>query len=290
MTQDSTQNKVNQILENITGLPTLPTVITQVTKLMQNPKVSATEVGQAISSDQALAAKILKVVNSPFYGFPSRIKTITHAIVILGFNAVRATALSTSVFSSFNPQGANQQFDREGFWKFSLGVGSAARVLGKRLHMKETEEVFLAGLLHDIGIIILDEFMHADFKKILSLMQEKKILMEDACKVVLDGVTFHQLGAGLAKKWNLNDELVQTILNYPRPTAASSHFQFQSIIHVADFLVRCMEYGYSGDVVLPKVNPSAWKQFNIVTASLPELLTEISAEFEKSEVFFNILQ
>ena len=95
------QNRLKKIVGDIVGLPTLPTVLANVTKMMQNPRVSAAQVGTVIQSDVALTAKILKLVNSAFYGFPSRISTVTHAIVILGFNAVRSTAMSVSVFDSF---------------------------------------------------------------------------------------------------------------------------------------------------------------------------------------------
>ena len=123
--------KVKKIIEQISGLPTLPAVIGKVTQLMQNPKISASEVGQALSTDQSMASKILKVVNSSFYGFPSRITTVTHAIIILGFNAVKATALSASVFSTFGKSDKDTSFNREAYWKHSIGVGAAAKILAK---------------------------------------------------------------------------------------------------------------------------------------------------------------
>ncbi|EKD26559.1 MAG: Metal-dependent phosphohydrolase, HD protein [uncultured bacterium] len=289
MAEATNQDKLKKVVDQISGLPTLPTVISHITKLMQNPKVSANEIGQAISSDQALASKILKVVNSAFYGFPSRIKTITHAIVILGFNSVKATAMSASVFSTFGSKSKETSFDHIAFWKHSIGVGSAAKVLAKRLQMKETEEVFLFGLMHDLGKIILDQFLNEQFQQILKMTREKNCLIMDAEKAVL-GITHADVGSWLAKKWNLNQEYVYVIGNHHAPSSASDYFMTTSLIHVANALIRAIEIGNSGDNQISKINPAAWKALNINTVLLPQIFKEIAEEVRKAEVFFNMGQ
>lgn len=281
--------KLKKIVDQISGLPTLPAVISRVTKLMQNPKVSASEVSQAISSDPALASKILKVVNSAFYGFPSRIKTITHAIVILGFNAVRATALSASVFSTFSQSDQTSSFDRQAFWKHSIGVGSAAKILAKKLKMKETEEVFLAGLMHDIGKVILDQYLHDQFEEILKLTKSRNCLIMDAEKEVLGGISHAEIGGFLAKKWNLNDEFIDIIENHHYPSSASSFFKVTSIVHVANILIRALDVGNSGDNSIQKVNAAAWDLLKINTDNLPVIFKEITEEVHKAEIFFNMV-
>jgi putative nucleotidyltransferase with HDIG domain len=281
---------LKKIVDQISGLPTLPVVISKVTQLMQNPKVSANEVGQAISTDQALASKILKVVNSSFYGFPSRITTITHAIVILGFNSVRATALSASVFSSFGKSDRDTSFDRQGYWKHSTGVGSAAKIIARKLQIKEVEEIFLAGLMHDIGKIILDQFLHDQFEKILHIVREKKCLIIDAEKEVLGGLTHCDIGGWLGKKWNLNEEFIHIIENHHTPSSASNYFKACSIVHVANAFARVLELGSSGDNLISKINPAAWKQLNIQPETIPQLFKEIAEEVRKAEVFFNMMK
>ncbi|MBN2145343.1 MAG: HDOD domain-containing protein [Candidatus Aureabacteria bacterium] len=284
------QSRIKKIIEEILSLPTLPTVLSRVTQLMQNPKVSANEVGQAISSDQALATKILKVVNSPFYGFPSRIKTITHAIVILGFNAVKATAMSASVFSSFSKdKNETSSFNRVAFWKHSLGVGAASRVLAKKLQLKETEEAFLAGLMHDLGKMVLDQYFHEQFEQVLRLVKEKGCFIIDAEKEVMDGVSHCEIGAWLGKRWNLNEEMIQVIGNHHAPSSASHHFQITSIIHIANVLTHAIEIGNSGYDLIPKANPDAWKLLKLTSDILPEILEEIASEVRKTEIFFNML-
>jgi len=289
MSQNSPSENLQKIIDEISDLPTLPAVITQVTRMLQNPKVAANEVGLAIASDQSLASKILKVVNSPFYGFPSRIKTITHAIVILGFNAVKATALSTSVFSALGKESKITRFDRKQFWKHSLGTGAAAKALAKLTNMKDTEEAFLEGLMHDIGKIILDEFHHEQFEEIIALAENKNCLLIEAERDILGGLSHCDIGSYLANRWNLNEEFVAVIENHHAPSSAHAHYELTCIVHVANGLVRCLDYGNSGDNLVSQIDSSAWNLLKLSTNDLPNILDEVDLEMKKSEVFFNLL-
>jgi len=283
------EKKLKRIVDDITGLPTLPTVLTNVTKMMQNPRVSAAEVGSVIQSDVSLTSKILKLVNSAFYGFPSRISTVTHAIVILGFNAVRSTAMSVSVFDSFGGGGETEGFDRMAFWKHSIGCGAAARILAKRKNIKELEEAFIAGLLHDIGLIILDQFVHNEFVNVIKTVKEKDMSIREAEKQILDGVTHSDLGAWLAKKWNLAPVLVEVIESYHSPSSASDHYLLLSIIHVADILTRSLGIGSGGDSRVPLINESAWEKLEIKPEELPSILEEILESAQKADAFFTMV-
>jgi putative nucleotidyltransferase with HDIG domain len=283
------EKRLKKIVEEITGLPTLPTVLTQITKLMQNPRVSAAQVGSVVSTDQALTSKILKLVNSAFYGFPNRISTVTHAIVILGFNAVRSTVMSVSVFDTFGSGGGTAGFDREKFWKHSIGVAVSAKCLAGRMNMKELEEAFIAGLMHDIGRVILDQFVHKEFEKIVAFTKEKDILIRDAEKEILGGVSHAEIGAWLGRKWNLAPNLVEVIENHHSPSAASEHYLLTCIVHAADILARALDIGNGGDTRIPLMNKSAWEKLNIHIDVLPSLLEEIVEAGKKAEAFFSMV-
>ena len=283
------EQKLKKIVDGIVGLPTLPTVLTNVTKMMQNPRVSAAQVGGVIQSDVSLTSKILKLVNSAFYGFPNRISTVTHAIVILGFNAVRSTAMSVSVFDSFGGGGESEGFDRMAFWKHSIGCGASARILAKRVNFKELEEAFIAGLLHDIGLIILDQYVHDEFVKIIKIVQEKECLIREAEKEVLGGITHNDLGGWLGRKWNMAPVLVEIIESYPDPSSASDNYLLVSIIHVADILTRALDVGDCGDSRMPLINKSAWEKLGIDMAELPSIMQEIIESAKKAEAFFSMV-
>ena len=115
-TQEEIQERVKKLLSKIQGLPTLPSMLIKINQLLLNPRTSAKEVAQLITSDPAIASKVLRVVNSSFYGFPNRITTVTHAIVILGFNSIKSIVLSSSIFDVFKKE-TKSAFDREAFWK-----------------------------------------------------------------------------------------------------------------------------------------------------------------------------
>ena len=131
---EAKQQRLKRITQSIIGLPTLPTVITQLIGLIDNPRTSAHDVAALISTDQALTAKILKLANSAFYGFPREIATVNHAVVVLGFETVKTLGLSVSVLERFAAgSGDNSQFDRQKFWDHSLACGVAARILAAKL-------------------------------------------------------------------------------------------------------------------------------------------------------------
>ncbi|MDO5576258.1 MAG: HDOD domain-containing protein, partial [Fibrobacter sp.] len=139
-----TKTKIQQSLLNISSLPTLPTVLESITSLLESPKTSAEEVGKAITTDQVLTSKVLKLVNSAFYGFPGRISTVTHAMVILGFSTVKNIVLTASIFEAFKGDTTTaSDFNLEQFWIHSIACGATSRALARIMGSKETEECFI---------------------------------------------------------------------------------------------------------------------------------------------------
>ena len=174
------QQRLQKITQSIIGLPTLPTVITQMIGLIDNPQTSARDVSRLISTDQALTAKILKLANSAFYGFPREISTVNHAVVVLGFETVKSLGLSVSVLERFASGGSNSQFDRQRFWEHSIGCGVAARMLAARLRYRVPGEAFAAGILHDIGKLILSQYFAEEFGEIMAVVDERDVYIGKA--------------------------------------------------------------------------------------------------------------
>ena len=153
------RQRLKRITQSIIGLPTLPTVITELISLIDNPKTNARKVAQLISTDQALTAKILKLANSAFYGFPREIATVDLAVVVLGFETVKNLGLSVSVLERFSgTDGGVDEFDRQKFWEHSIACGVSARLLAGKLRYRMPGEAFAAGILHDIGRLILSQY------------------------------------------------------------------------------------------------------------------------------------
>jgi len=150
------EERLLRLLGGIDALPTLPPVIAELTSLLGNPNTSAAQITELVSEDQAMTAKILKLANSAYYGFPSEVATIKQAVVLLGFSSIRDVALSASVVdifkASLKQQGGRGRFDLVRFWEHSIGVAVASRILAKRLDIAEAEELFVLGLVHDMPV------------------------------------------------------------------------------------------------------------------------------------------
>ncbi|RME00315.1 MAG: HDOD domain-containing protein, partial [Calditrichaeota bacterium] len=160
------KENLTRILDNISDLPTLPTVYMRINRLLQSPDSNVSEIARIIESDQAISSKVLRLVNSSFFGFSRKVTQINHAVVLLGFNAVRNTVLSISVFESFKSSNSGI-FDRREFWKHSIATGIIARLLAKELKLGQEEEAFSGGILHDLGKLVLDQHLPKRFARIL---------------------------------------------------------------------------------------------------------------------------
>ena len=141
-------------LSNIQNLPALPVVVNNVIKLTQNPDSTAFEIAEAIAQDQTLASKVLRTANSAYYGFPKKITTINYAIVVLGLNNIKNIVLSTSIMTQFPMMGKDSLFDLKDFWKHSLLCGIISKKISSHIGIKNSDEIFMCGLLHDFGKLI----------------------------------------------------------------------------------------------------------------------------------------
>tara|TARA_B100000902_G_scaffold377368_1_gene409517 strand:- start:466 stop:1362 length:897 start_codon:yes stop_codon:yes gene_type:complete len=288
------QDRIKQITQSIIGLPTLPTVITQMIGLIENPGTSAKEVSQLISTDQALTAKILKLANSAFYGFPRGISTVNQAVVVLGFETVKSLGLSISVLERFAVEEIKSSFDRQKFWEHSISCGVAARLLARKFNYQLRGEAFSCGILHDVGKLILSQYFADEFNQILLMSEEEYIHISKAEERVL-GVTHTDIGRWLAEKWNLPSSLISAIAHHHKPSNSSANdTQLSSLIHLADILCRREEIGDGGGPSSPSLDPSALSAIgmcdepNIAMQNLYSLGQVLHTEMEKADIFNNI--
>lgn len=200
--------KIRRRLESLTRLPAIPYVVSEVMQALDNPDISASTLANIIEKDQTLASRVLTVANSPFYGFARKISTIDLAIVVLGTNAIREIVISLLVSKLFVKQINN--FDVRGFWHYSVFCGACARVLARKLGYRLVGEAFVAGLIHDIGIIVLTQYFSAEYAKITTLQTKFGMSMVEAEKKVMHG-NHGELGVWIAERWNLPAQLCDAI-------------------------------------------------------------------------------
>ncbi len=273
-------------LSSIKNLPTLPTIADNVIKLTQNPDSTAFDIATAISQDQALASKVLRRANSAYYGFPRKITTINYAIVILGLNNIKNIVLSTSIMDRFSMTDNNELLDRRDFWKHSLLCGIISKKIADHMGIKTAEEIFMCGLLHDFGKLILDQFFNTEFMNALTLSRTKKITLMEAENSVF-GFNHAGVGALLLKRWGLPVSLVKAVKNHHNPDETRDGFRTASIVHVADYLCRRIGIGSGGDKVLPVLNKKAYKLVDLTSTQIKQMSSHITREFNQATAFLD---
>ena len=275
---------LHKIIARIDDLPTLPRTVLKITELVNDPKSSAKDLARIITDDQVLTARLLKLVNSSFYGFPQKISTVTNAIVLLGFDAIRSLLLTTSVFDLFAGRNKRLKQDQEKFWDHSLGCAVGAKVIGNYLRHDKIEELFVSGLLHDIGKIVEMLYLQQDFARVVASIHKNNILMITAEEDVL-GYNHAEIGKLLAGKWNLPVKLEQVIAHHHEPAAAGSFILEASIIHLADIFCRALNMGYGGDNKIPPLDRMAWETLRIKTDAIEVIMETMRDEYSDISEF-----
>ncbi len=272
--------RIRKRVEAFKNVPTLPGIFEKITLLIDSSSTTAEDVAKIISSDQALSAKVLRVVNSVFYGFPGRISNLTHALIILGFDVVKGLVLSTSVFDMMLAKGFH------GLWEHSLGCAVTAGVIARKTNDPHPEEVSIAALLHDIGKVILKIELSNESSRIDQAVLEKQISTYEAEEEIL-GFNHTTVGNWLCQEWHLPNKLSDPITYHHRPRLSRLAQGPTAIVHVANVLVRGIGFGFPGDNLVPKIEPVAWKVLDISDSLLEEIIREMDDKLEDAEAFLS---
>lgn len=224
-----------EILEKIKDLPTLPSVYFKVNKLLQDKKASVDNVARIIEIDPAMSSSILHLVNSAFYGLRTKSNSIAHAVMILGFNAVKNAVVSVAVLDTLSFKDRFQNFNITEFWRHSVSVAVLSKQLAERSRLVPPEDAFIAGLLHDIGKIIMIKYFKEDFGKVWQMMQETKCSFSDAESEVAS-IDHVQIGAYLSRKWQLPEDIIQAIAGHHYYLSSSKSTGLIECIMLADAL------------------------------------------------------
>jgi putative nucleotidyltransferase with HDIG domain len=222
-------------LERIEGLPALPESVTRMLNLADDPDVSTREVADMVSGDQAMASAVLRLVNAPFFGLGRRISSIQHAVLLVGLRTVRNLVLSVVLVKSFGESSRDRRFDRGRLWRHTVACAAGARLLSKRLGGADPEEAFLAGLVHDMGIVVFDQFFHDGFRRVADLATGTGMPLIDAEREIF-GRDHAFVGWQLARRWNFPASVAEAIGCHHDPGRARLDPRLAATVHLSDWL------------------------------------------------------
>jgi putative nucleotidyltransferase with HDIG domain len=247
-----TREQVADILREIKDLPTLPAVATRVISMTDDPNCSQQELAKVVELDPAIATKLLKLVNSPFYGIRGAIGSVQQALVFVGMTNIRNLVLSASVMELFDEDGCVGDFSRKDLWLHSMATAISARTIAVSTRTVDPEVAFTAGLIHDVGKLIIDRFFHEDFVRIVELLKLHSTTMSNVENAVL-GLDHGEIGAYVAQRWGLPDVLRDAIGFHHDPANAPTGKQLAALIGLADGMARDLKVGTGGGET-PKLN------------------------------------
>jgi putative nucleotidyltransferase with HDIG domain len=262
-------------VESINTLPTVPGVLKRLSGIIEKPRITLVEISNFISNDPALTTKVLKMVNSAIYGFPGRIASVSHATMLLGLNVIKGLLLGVSVFELM-------QKTMNGLYEHSLACAIASRVIAQKKGMKEPEEISVAGLLHDIGKVILLLQFQKEYEAAMKEAEMKNISIFDAEQIQFNA-THANVGSWLAEKWRFPRNLIEVIEFHHRPALSKTAPMETSIVHMADLLVRARGFGFAGENMVPEVSPVAFELLKLSEADIKDVLKELEDNMDSAE-------
>jgi len=276
-------SEVQDLVKNASDLVSLPEVSLRVNEIANDPDSTADDMGKVISQDPALVARMLKIANSAFYGVSNEVETITRAIAILGTKKIRDLVISTAASDTFDGI-PNNLITMQDFWHHSLYCALLAQILAKKSKKIKSESIFIAGLLHDIGqLLMFNKLPEKSHETILLLMEGTEELETYEAERHVFGFDHMEVGAELIKKWKLAPVLQECIEFHHVPQNAKNFPAEVALINIANAVAVMADFNSMNEDDIPMINPISWELTGLSKNDLPEAIKQAQEEIEEIE-------
>jgi HD-like signal output (HDOD) protein len=261
-----------EIVRGAVSLHSLPEVYQRLTRVIDHPRSCVADIAQVVSQDPGLTARLLGLVNSSFLGFPGRIESVSQAVSVVGTAQLQDLALATSVLRVF--EGVPQELvDMDSFWRHALASGLLARLLAARRRDPNLERFFVAGLLHDVGSLVLYVQRPNQSRRCLRHAAGGEVPLHEAEAKVL-GCDHAEVGRALLAAWHLPLALQDAVGSHHAPSVAFCFPGEAAVVHVADLMADALELGSNGERLVPPLDPEAWARLGIAISEIPAIVAE----------------
>ncbi len=285
--------RLRTIQNYISKMPSLSTTVTKVMEICNKPDTSPNDLNRVISLDPVLTGQVLKLVNSAYYSLPNQVTSLTRAIIMVGLNTVKNLALSAAVLQNLGSKSSFQALSMEDFWTHSITVGVTAKRLAtaRKVPVAEREEYFVAGLLHDLGKIPLNNRFPDEYKKVLELTDSGRESLYQAESTVL-GINHCIVGKMIAEKWKLSHTMMDSLAHHHHPQQAHEDNRLLTLsVTLADAYSNLIKKRIENDQLLKNSMISKLlKATGVDEATLLELKETVAGEVEKAKIFLQVTQ
>lgn len=268
----------------VKGMPelqSLPQIYQRIVRVTEDRGSSAEEIAAVASEDPGITARLLRLVNSSFYSFPGQIDTVSRAVALVGTQQLQDLAAATCVIDKFRDVPPNFM-DMMSYWRHSLACGVCARIIAHQRRESNAERLFLTGLLHDIGSVVICLRGQNKLMRVIRRCKLQHETLHQAESKVF-GFDHAEVGAELLRLWRLPESLAEPVAHHHRPHGARSFPLETAIVHIADIIVHSMEIGSNGENRVPPLDEEAWEALDLDPQSLPALVEEVEVQFEAVE-------
>jgi putative nucleotidyltransferase with HDIG domain len=274
------QMSVEHMVEDVSTIHSLPLFYSQLSEAIDHPRSSIGDIAKIISEDQGLTARILKLANSPHFGYFSKIDTITQAVTIIGVLQVRDLALALSVMDVF--KGIPEDLvNMEQFWKHSIATGLSARILATSQRESNLERFFVAGILHDIGRLVMYVRVPDICLELLEECRASGTLLYRAERERF-GFDHADVGSALLKRWKIPPRVAEPVGAHHDCRRGDQYPREGAILHLADITAHALQMGNSGEVFVPELDGEVWDRLQISCYFLPTLVKQVDTTYEQT--------